>query len=250
MAVHYKGNPDSDKVDVALVGKGLTYDTGGLNIKKSTMEEMHLDKGGACAVMGALQGAMDLKLKKNIVFVMAFAENAIGSNAYKPGDIVKSLKGLTVEVGNTDAEGRLVLADAITYTCRKYEPAQVIDIATLTGSIMVALGEDTAGVFSNNDKLAEDLIHSGKQCDENLWRMPIDKEHREGIKRDVADINNCGKTRWADASSGAAFIERFLEKAKDGTEPTWAHLDIAGTCIKKGECTGFGAGLLLTYLSK
>lgn len=115
---------------------------------------------------------------------------------------------------------------------------------------MVALGEDTAGVFSNNDKLAEDLIDSGKQCDENFWRMPITKEHREGIKRDVADINNCGKTRWADASSGAAFLERFLEKAKDGTEPTWAHLDIAGTCIKKGECTGFGAGLLLTYLSK
>jgi len=120
MAVLYKGNPDSEKVDVALVGKGLTYDTGGLNIKKSTMEEMYLDKGGACAVMGALQGAMELKINKNIVFVMAFAENAIGSNAYKPGDIVKSLKGLTVEVGNTDAEGRLVLADAITYTCRKY----------------------------------------------------------------------------------------------------------------------------------
>ena len=122
--VHYEGDSENKETEVALVGKGLTFDTGGLNLKPTKyIEEMHLDKGGACAVMGALHGTMALKLKKNIVFVMAFAENAIGSQVYKPGDIVKSLKGLTVEVGNTDAEGRLVLADAITYTCREFKPA-------------------------------------------------------------------------------------------------------------------------------
>lgn len=124
MIVKYVGNPeDKDKVDVALVGKGLTFDTGGLNLKPTRyIEEMHLDKGGACAVMGALHGAIELGIKKNVVFVMALAENAIGKDVYKPGDIIKSLKGLTVEIGNTDAEGRLVLADALTYTCREYNP--------------------------------------------------------------------------------------------------------------------------------
>jgi len=136
---------------LALVGKGLTFDTGGLNIKKSTMEEMYSDKCGAAAVLGTLKATAELKLEKNIVFVFGIAENAIGSRVYKPGDIVKSLKGLTVEIGNTDAEGRLVLADAITYTCREYKPKRLIDIATLTGSIMVALGEKTAGLFSNDD---------------------------------------------------------------------------------------------------
>ena len=159
MIIDYRGNPESDKVDVALVGKGLTFDTGGLNLKPTRfIEDMHLDKGGACAVMGALHGTLELELKKNIVFVMALAENAIGAGVYKPGDIIQSLKGHTVEVGNTDAEGRLVLADAITYTCRAYQPEKLIDIATLTGSIMVALGEETAGLFSNDDNLADELL--------------------------------------------------------------------------------------------
>ena len=156
--------------------------------------------------MGALHGTIELKLKRNIVFVMAFAENAIGREAYKPGDIIKSLKGLTVEVGNTDAEGRLVLADAITYTCQQFSPKKVVDIATLTGSVMVALGEQTAGVFSNDDQLAADLIKSGETSEELLWRLPIMPEHVDGIKRDVADINNCGKSKYADASSAAAFL--------------------------------------------
>lgn len=261
--VHYEGDKErSGVVDAALIGKGLTFDTGGLNLKPTRfIEEMHLDKGGACAVMGALKGCLDLKLTKNVVFVMALAENAIGREVYKPGDIVKSLKGLTVEVGNTDAEGRLVLADAITYTCREFEPKSVIDIATLTGSVMVALGEETAGLFSNNDQLAQTLSKAGDETGEALWRMPIAKEHREGIKRDVADLNNCGKSRYADASSAAAFLQRFLEKSKidnkddDSSqvekEPAWAHLDIAGTCIdKSGQCTGFGTGILLEYIRK
>lgn len=253
--VDYRGNPESGKVDVALVGKGLTFDTGGLNLKPTrAIEDMHLDKGGACAVMGALHGTMSLNLKKNIVFVMALAENAIGAEVYKPGDIIKSLKGHTVEVGNTDAEGRLVLADAITYTCREYQPEALIDIATLTGSIMVALGEETAGLFSNDDTLADDLLKAGKDSNETLWRMPIMAEHRKGIKRTASDLNNCGSGRYADASSAAAFIESFLEKQGEGDKkknPKWAHLDIAGTCMnKKIGCTGFGSDLLLHYLKK
>ena len=157
IAVTYLGNQTS-QIDLALVGKCLTFDTGGLNIKKSTMEEMYLDKTGACAVLGTLMATKVLKPKKNIVFVFGIAENAIGAKVYKPGDIITSLKGLTVEVGNTDAEGRLVLADALTYTCRQYNPKQLIDIASLTGSIMVALGENTAGLFSNNDRFAEKLL--------------------------------------------------------------------------------------------
>jgi len=202
---------------LALVGKGLTYDTGGLNIKKSTMEEMYSDKCGAAAVLGTLKATAELKLEKNIVFVFGIAENAIGSRVYKPGDIVKSLKGLTVEIGNTDAEGRLVLADAITYTCREYNPKKLIDVATLTGSIMVALGEKTAGLFSNNDEFAAHLLQAGKDVGEPLWRMPIMAEHRETIKRDAADLNNCGKMRWADASNAAAFLELFLEKTNGQT---------------------------------
>ena len=202
---------------MALVGKGLTYDTGGLNIKKSTMEEMYSDKCGAAAVLGTLKATAELKLEKNIVFVFGIAENAIGSRVYKPGDIVKSLKGLTVEIGNTDAEGRLVLADAITYTCREYNPKKLIDVATLTGSIMVALGEKTAGLFSNNDEFAAHLLQAGKDVGEPLWRMPIMAEHRETIKRDAADLNNCGKMRWADASNAAAFLELFLEKTNGQT---------------------------------
>lgn len=184
---------------------------------------------------------------------MGFAENAIDSNSYKPGDIIKSLKGLTVEIGNTDAEGRLVLADALTYTCQKYQPETIIDIATLTGSIMVGLGEETGGIFSNDDGLVEALMKSSENSGEEMWRMPIKKEHREGIKREAADLNNCGKSRYGDASSAAAFLERFLEKPKDlkegETRPKWAHLDIAGPAHSNSKgCTGFGAHLLLDFI--
>ena len=172
---------------------------------------MYLDKTGACAVLGALHATLALKPKKNVVFVAAIAENAVDSRSYKPGDIIKSLKGLTVEVGNTDAEGRLVLADALTYTCRNYKPKRIIDIASLTGSIMVALGEQTAGLFSNNQELADEIVKAGKDVNEPFWQMPVTSEHRETIKRDAADLNNCGKIRWADSSNAAAFLERFLE---------------------------------------
>jgi len=201
---------------------------------------MYLDKTGACAVLGTLHATLALKPERNVVFVAAIAENAIDATSYKPGDILTSLKGLTVEVGNTDAEGRLVLADAITYTCRQYKPKRLINIASLTGSIMVALGEKTAGLFSNNDALADEILTAGKRLDEPFWRMPIANEHKETIKRQASDLNNCGKIRYADASNAAAFLERFLENGSDGKPVEWAHLDIAGTCIEKNQCTGFG----------
>ena len=152
--IKYEGNPDS-KDCLALIGKGLTYDTGGLNLKPTGyMEDMHGDKNGACAVLGALHGVLHTLPKLNIVFALGVAENAIGRKAYKPGDIIKSMKGLTVEIGNTDAEGRLVLADTFTYVQNEFKPTELIDLATLTGAVMVALGESTAGLFSNNDEMA------------------------------------------------------------------------------------------------
>lgn len=150
--IHYQGRPEeADVVDFAIVGKGVTYDTGGLNVKTAMMELMYGDKGGSCAVLGALQGCLDLKLKKNVVFACAFAENAIGADAYKPSDILTAMNGLTVEVANTDAEGRLVMADTMTYVQRMYKPKKVAYIATLTGSCAVALGKTTGGLFANDE---------------------------------------------------------------------------------------------------
>jgi leucyl aminopeptidase len=156
--VHYEGNPDT-KENIALVGKGLTYDTGGLNLKPTgSMEDMYGDKNGACAVIGALHGVLATKPKINIVFVMGFAENAIDSKSYKPGDIITSRKGLTIEIGNTDAEGRLVLADTFTYVQDHFKPKVLVDLATLTGACLVALGQDTAGLFTNDDALADSML--------------------------------------------------------------------------------------------
>ena len=183
------------------------------------------------------------------MFVLAFAENAIGKDVYKPGDIIKSLKGLTVEIGNTDAEGRLVLADALTYTCSEYKPKKVIDIATLTGAVMVALGKQTAGLFSNDDDLAKALLASSDAVNEPIWRLPIVDEHRESIKRLHADLNNKGKSPYGGSSIAAAFLEKFVEKGVNGETPKWAHLDIAGACMDESKtCTGFGAAILLDLI--
>ena len=251
--VNYQGNPDSDEIELALVGKGVTYDTGGLNLKPTGyMEDMFGDKGGACAVLGALHGTLELQPKKNIVFAIGLAENAIDSKSYKPGDIIKSMKGYTVEIGNTDAEGRLVLADTFTYVQKEFKPKQMINLATLTGACMVALGGDTAGLFSNDDSLSENLVKSGQRTFEPLWRLPIMDEHREAMKGKQSDLNNSGTKRYGGASQAAAFLEKFVEK-----DVKWAHLDIAGpamrTAAKPPSCvnsTGFGAQLLLDYITK
>jgi len=250
--VHYAGDPAS-KETTALVGKGITYDTGGLNLKGTGfMELMYGDKNGSCAIIGALHGVLASKPKLNIVFAMAFAENSIDSKSYKPGDIIKSRKGITVEIGNTDAEGRLVLCDTLTYVQDHFKPHTIVDLATLTGAIMIALGHETAGLFSNDDDLADALLKSGKDTFEPYWRMPILEEHREVMKSKFADVNNIGNTRMGGSCQAASYLERFIE---DGVK--WAHLDIAGPAMggaQKGpicaDGTGFGTQTLLDYLWK
>ena len=223
IVVHYEGNPDTQDC-IALVGKGLTFDTGGLNLKPTKyIEDMYGDKNGACAVLGALHGVLESKPKINVVFALGVAENATGSKSYKPNDIIKSMKGLTVEIGNTDAEGRLVLADTFTYVQQEYKPKELIDLATLTGACMVALGTETAGLFSNSDELANKLIESGNNTFESLWRLPIALEHHEAMKSPYADLTNNEKKRYGGASCAAAFLEKFIDK-----DTKWAHLDIAG----------------------
>eukprot|EP00347_Sterkiella_histriomuscorum_P016905 403351402 len=255
IVVEYRGLPESDEVHVALVGKGITFDTGGLNIKGTgNIEDMYTDKGGACVVMGALQGALDLKLKQNIIFAMAFAENSIGPECGIPNDIIVSLKGLTVEIGNTDAEGRLVLADTFTYVQNRFKPQHLIDFATLTGAIRIALGNQLTGIFSNDDEFAHDLRNHGLQVYEPSWVMPITDEARENMASSKsADLSNNGLTSFGGAIKAAAFLERFIE---EGTK--WCHLDIAGSShhysqVKAPICHSFnGCGVMtvLNYLSK
>uniref|UniRef100_K3WRU4 Cytosol aminopeptidase domain-containing protein n=1 Tax=Globisporangium ultimum (strain ATCC 200006 / CBS 805.95 / DAOM BR144) TaxID=431595 RepID=K3WRU4_GLOUD len=248
--LEYHGNPESDE-KVALVGKGITFDTGGLNLKPSGyIEDMHTDMCGSAAVLGAVRAASRLGLKVNIVCALALAENAIGSKAVKPHTIVKSHKGITVENNNTDAEGRLVLGDALSYIQQQYKPKKVIDVATLTGACIVALGEHCAGTFSNSDELAQRLQESGTRCYERNWRLPILPEHSAELKGSQSDSRSTGKGRYGGACTAAAFLKQFIDKDVD-----WAHIDIAGpsnysvpkSYFPKG-ATGFGVQLLYTYL--
>jgi leucyl aminopeptidase len=219
--LEYKGMPSS-KEKIAIVGKGITYDTGGLDIKTSGMETMKADMAGAAVAIGIIRAAAELKLKINLVSVLAVAENAIGPASYKPGDVYCSRIGKTVEISNTDAEGRLVLADAVSYTEEKYAPKLLLDFATLTGGIIIALGEEATGLFSNNDALAEALEKSGERTHERLWRLPLYPEYKDYLKSSIADIKNCGP-RKASSGTGATFIQQFIKSVP------WAHLDIAGT---------------------
>ena len=229
---------------MAIIGKGVTYDTGGLDIKTAMMARMYGDKGGACAVIGALMACKELEIKKNIVFACAFAENAVGPDSYKPGDIITSMKGLTVEIENTDAEGRLVMADTMTYVQRNYKPEKVVYIATLTGSVAMALGKTTAGFFAPSDEFASDIKKAAEQSFEDFWQLPLNDEHRNAVKGSFGgDITNCAKERFGGACVAAAFLEHFVEEDRP-----WAHLDIAGPAIfNEAEQQGFGAKLL-TYL--
>ncbi len=245
--LEYKGDPSS-KEKIAVVGKGITYDTGGLNLKVGVgMETMKCDMAGAAVAIGIARAAAELKLKVNLISVLAVAENAIGPESYKPGDVFRSRSGKTVEISNTDAEGRLVLADAVNYTEDTYAPTQIIDLATLTGGIVVALGEEATGLFSNDEHLAKALEQSGERTHERMWRLPIYPEYKEYIKSSIADIKNAGP-RKASAGSGAIFIQQFVKSTP------WAHLDIAGTAYlsdAKGyhttPATGVGIRLLVDF---
>ena len=212
-----------DSAPVALVGKGITFDTGGISIKPSAgMGEMKWDMAGSAAVVGTMMALASRKARVNAVGVIALAENMPSGTATRPGDVVTSLSGQTVENLNTDAEGRLVLADALWYTEERFKPAAIIDLATLTGAILVALGEEFAGLFANDDKLAEQLAAAAAATGEKLWRMPLADAYNKELDSDIADMKNIGNGRNAGSALGAHFLQRFIRKAP------WAHLDIAG----------------------
>lgn len=235
---------------VALVGKALTMDTGGYSLKGvDNITSMKYDKSGGMAVIGAMLAVAKLGLKTPVVGVIAAAENMISGGAYRPDDILKALNGKTIEIISTDAEGRLVLADALTYTERAFHPRAMIDIATLTGAVVVALGSVRAGVLSTSDELAEALYQAGERTHERLWRLPLDEDYFEQIKGDDSDIKNSGG-RKAGSIIGGMFLKQFVTD-----ETPWAHVDIAGVmgaekdlpyCPKGG--MGFGVRLFLEYL--
>ena len=247
IVMEYKGSDTAKKI--GLIGKGLTYDSGGYSIKPSkSMSTMHSDMAGAASAIGAMKIIASMKLKVNIVAVVAACENRISHEAYLPGDILESMSGKFIEVNNTDAEGRLTLADAVTYIKEKHKVESIVDFATLTGSIITALGKFRAGTFSNNDQLHEKIEKASHFSGEKIWRLPCDKELRESINSDVADIRNStqGSTIGGGSITAALFIKEFVE------DTPWVHIDIAGTSwtdksLPYSEKGGVGYGARLIY---
>ncbi len=216
---------------VVLVGKGITFDTGGISLKPAgEMDEMKFDMGGAASVLGTLKAVAAMKAKVNLIGIIPACENMPSGRAVKPGDVVKSMSGQTIEVLNTDAEGRLILCDALTYS-ERFKPAVVVDIATLTGACVIALGHHRSGLFSPDDALAAELLAAGEAAQDPAWRMPLDEEYDEGLKSNFADMGNIG-SRAGGAITAAKFLQRFTAKLR------WAHLDIAGTAWKSGAAKG------------
>jgi len=243
IVLEYRGGR-AGAAPVVLVGKGITFDTGGISIKPAAaMDEMKYDMCGAATVLGVLQAVAELRLPLNVVGVVPTCENLPSGTATRPGDIVRTMSGQTVEILNTDAEGRLILCDAITYALR-YKPAALIDIATLTGACLVALGRVRSGLLGNSDSLAEALLSAGQAADDRAWRLPLDDDYGELLKSPFADVANVGG-RDAGTITAAAFLGRFVGKTD------WAHLDIAGTAWNQGSSKG-GTGrpipLLMEYL--
>ncbi len=243
IVLEYYGGKDSEK-PVALVGKGVTFDAGGISLKPAAeMDEMKYDMGGAASVFGTLTAVAELKLAINVIGVIPTTENLPGGNATKPGDVVTSLSGQTIEILNTDAEGRLILCDALAYT-ERYDPEVVVDIATLTGACVVALGHVVSGVMGNDEPLVQELLQAGEQTYDRAWHLPLYDEYQEQLKSNFADIANIG-SRWGGAISAACFLSCFTKKFR------WAHLDIAGTAWKSGKekgATGRPVPLLTQFL--
>ena len=231
---------------LAFVGKGVTFDTGGISIKPSAnMEDMKTDMGGSAVVVGLLRNLAQRKAKVNVVGAIGLVENMPSGNAQRPGDVVRSMSGQTIEVINTDAEGRLVLADVLHYTNTKFKPKFIVDLATLTGAIIVALADVYAGLFSNDDELAKKIESCGIKVGERAWRLPLGEEYDEMINSDIADMKNVGSGRGAGSTTAAQFLKRFVGETK------WAHLDIAGVAWRgKGDAmavkgaSGYGVRLL------
>ncbi|MCK5913721.1 MAG: leucyl aminopeptidase, partial [Desulfuromusa sp.] len=247
IVLEYRGGDEADQ-PIALVGKGVTFDSGGISLKPSEkMDEMKMDMGGAATVLGTMQAAAQMKLPINLVAVVPAVENMPSGTAIRPGDILTSLSGKTIEVLNTDAEGRLILADALTYVGR-YQPRFVIDLATLTGACIIALGNQAAAVLGNHDGLIRQLLKAGERSGERFWQLPLWDEYTDLIKSDFADVKNTGG-RAAGTITAAAFLQQFADKYK------WAHLDIAGMAwAEQGRAgqpkggTGFGVRALIEYL--
>ena len=238
---------------LAFVGKGVTFDTGGYSLKPARfMEDMTYDMAGSAAVVGLMKTLALRKAKINAVGVVGLVENMVSGVAQRPGDIVKSYSGKTIEVLNTDAEGRLVLADALTYTEKKFKPKFIIDLATLTGAIIVSLGSEYAGLFSNDDKISKQVINAGEKVEEKLWRMPLHKNYDKLINSKNADMQNINYVGGAGSTTAAQFLQRFILN-----KTPWAHLDIAGMAFSKyggslnsGGATGFGVRLLNKLLEE
>lgn len=244
----YEGRPRSKDVSV-FIGKGITYDTGGLDLKPGkAMLTMKEDMAGGATVLGIMQAVCTLDVKANIIGIIPATENAIGAAAYKQGDVYVSYSGDSVEIGSTDAEGRLVLADAISYAVQNFHPARIIDFATLTGAMVISLGEDIAGMFCNNDAMADFLLNSSLTTGEAVWRLPLYAGYDKALKSDIADMKNIGSNR-SGAITAALFLQRFVK------DTAWAHFDIAGTAYHNESddylpkyATGFGVRLITSYI--
>jgi leucyl aminopeptidase len=243
IVMHYKGAGASGN-PVVLIGKGVTFDTGGISLKPgASMDEMKFDMCGAASVFGAVKTAARLRLPVDIVGIVPAVENMPGGNATRPGDVVRSMSGQTIEILNTDAEGRLILADALTYA-ERFDPACVIDIATLTGACVIALGNVTSGLFANDDGLANELMECGNDTGDRAWRLPMFDEYQDQLKSNFADMSNLGG-QPAGTITAACFLGRFAKAYK------WAHLDIAGTNAVSGDkkgATGRPVPLLSEFL--
>ena len=252
VTMEWKGKKDNSK-PVAFVGKGVCFDTGGISLKPAKfMEDMTYDMAGSATVVGLMKSLALRKAKVNAVGVVGLVENMPGSNAQRPGDIVKSYSGQTIEVLNTDAEGRLVLADALTYTEEKFKPRLIVDLATLTGAIIVALGSEYAGLWSNNDKLSKQLFDAGEEVEEKVWKMPLHENYNKLMNSKNADMQNINYVGGAGSTTAAQFLQRFIIN-----KTPWAHLDIAGMAFSKyagalnsGGATGYGVRLLNKFIEE
>ncbi|MAQ70693.1 MAG: leucyl aminopeptidase [Alphaproteobacteria bacterium] len=254
--MEWNGNSDKKKTSkpLAFVGKGVTFDTGGISLKPGAgMEDMKLDMGGSAAVVGLMESLAKRKAKAHVVGIVGLVENMPDGKAYRPADVVTSLSGKTIEVLNTDAEGRLVLADCLTHIQREFDPSLIVDLATLTGAMMVALGFEYCGTFSNDDELWRKLEKASDLSGEKLWRMPLGEAYTKEMDSPIADIKNLGtQSRFAGACTAAAFLEAFVDKGR-----AWAHMDVAGTAWIKSPKptatkggTGFGVRVLDTFVEE
>ncbi len=249
IVTQYMAKPGA-KIDIGLVGKGITFDTGGLSIKSSTnLHYMKSDMGGAAVVLGVMELVAKLQLKVNIVGVVASAENAVDSNSYRPGDVINSYSGKTIEIIDTDAEGRLVLADGLSYIIKQFQPEQVIDLATLTGSVVQTLGYSAAGMFTNNVDMANTMSKLGFETNERVWQLPLFADFETELHSDIADLRNFSGKPIAGAITAAKFLEAFTEDHE-----RWMHLDIAGVSFgdssyaKMKSASGYGVQLITNYI--